>query len=62
MICRSGNHDWFDEINARRCCSGRWYRALRRIEDIEDLDEEGRTYAGGGWVYGWVRLPEEALV
>lgn len=62
MRCVSGKHEWIDPISAERCCSGRWYRALRHIDDVDDLDPNGRTrVAGEPFVNGWVRLPEDVM-
>ena len=42
--CRTGKHGWTDPVNAERCCSGEWERVSRHIDDIADLDTEGRVY------------------
>ncbi len=61
MRCRSGNHEWIDELDATRCCSPEFRREMRAVEDADDLLPEGRTYrADLPFVYGWVRVPARA--
>lgn len=62
MKCQSGKHEWLDPISAERCCSGKWFRAIRSIGDHHDLDEKGRVGSAVlGFVYGWVRFPENVM-
>ena len=56
--CRTGKHGWTDPINAERCCSGEWERVSRHVDDIADLDEDGRVYQyHTPFVRGWIRPP-----
>ena len=56
--CRTGKHGWTDPVNAERCCSGEWERVSRHVDDIADLDTEGRVYQfNTPLVRGWIRPP-----
>jgi len=56
MKCKSGKHEWDNEVCAKRCCAKGWKRALRYISDSEDLDKDGRTYRTDlPFVYGWIQ-------
>lgn len=62
MLCVSGRHEWLDPISVERCCSGKWHRAMWFFDDDDDLDPDGRIYNGVGFVHGWARIPEDAMV
>jgi hypothetical protein len=55
--CRTGRHYWSEPLDATRCCSGEWRRALRMRGDEQDLDSRGRRIVcaqGRTWVAGWL--------
>ena len=59
MRCKSGKHEWTDQVDAERCCNPEWERQGRPLAfGIEDMDQDGRRFVVTGglmWVYGWVR-------
>lgn len=56
MKCRSGKHEWTNEVYAKRCCAKGWKRAMRHISDKEELDGDGRVYmTNEPFVHGWIK-------
>jgi len=58
MKCKSGKHEWLDEVSAQRCCNG-WHQELRVGKCEPEDDSLGRSYIEGeDMVYVWVKDKE----
>jgi hypothetical protein len=48
MRCRSGNHEWLDQLDADRCCAPAWQRiTILPGERIRDVLEDPRVARDG---------------
>jgi hypothetical protein len=66
MKCRSGHHEWVDQIDANRCCDPAWSRITilpheRMSEVLEDprISREGINYSRDGFRFAWMRVSQE---
>ena len=62
MKCRSGNHEWLDQIDADRCCDATWRRITilpgERVSDVLEeplVAPDGINYSTGGFRFAWLR-------
>jgi hypothetical protein len=65
MRCRSGYHEWLDQIDADRCCDPAWQRITilpgERIRDVlEDprVARDGINYSTGGFRFAWLQIAD----
>jgi hypothetical protein len=63
MKCRSGNHEWLDQIDADRCCDPTWQRITilpgERMSDVLDdplVARDGINYSMDGFKFAWLRI------
>ena len=48
MSCRSGNHEWLNQIDAQRCCDPTWQRiTILPGERMRDVLEDPRVARDG---------------
>ena len=57
MRCKSGKHEWTDQVDAERCCDPAWERQGRPLAfGIEDMDQDGRRFVVTGGADVGLRL------
>lgn len=60
MLCRTGRHDWLNQVSAQRCCDPIWRRELRigRSDDGNDHDGIAEVH-GESLLFVWRRVKKE---
>jgi hypothetical protein len=54
--CTSGNHTWFGEDDAAKCCNPEWKRTTVHVSDGGGDEPDDRRSAVPSLYYRWVRV------